>query len=40
MLAGRAGLPQDFQPYLSMQPFLVEDHFTNDEAENTLSIGR
>ena len=40
MLAGRAGLPQDFQPYLSMQPFLVEDHFTNDEADNTLSIGR
>jgi hypothetical protein len=40
MLAGCRGLPNDLQPYLPVDSFLIKDHFADDETEDALAIGR
>src|SRR6266480_2762330 len=40
VLANRAGLPYDFEPHLPGGPFLIEDNFAHDEAQDALPVGR
>jgi hypothetical protein len=40
VLAGRASLPHDFEPYLPRGPFLIEDNFAHDEAKDVLAVSR
>jgi hypothetical protein len=40
MLAGRAGLPNDLEPDLTLQPLLVKYDLTHDESQNALPVGR
>lgn len=40
MLAGRAGLPNDLEPDLALQPLLVKHDLPHDESQNALPVGR
>ena len=39
MLAGCAGLPDDFEPHLTSDPLLIKNEFADDESQNALAIG-
>lgn len=40
MLAGRFGLPDNFEPHHTSRSFLVEHDFSDDEAQNALPFSR
>jgi hypothetical protein len=40
MLAGRAGLPHYFEPYLTPLPLLVEGYFVHDKTQDALPVSR
>ena len=39
MLAGCTGLPDDLEPDMTFELRLVEDHLSNDEAQDALAVG-
>ena len=40
MFAGRAGLPNDLEPDLALQPLLIKHDLPHDESQNALPVGR
>ena len=40
VFACRSRLPQDFEPDLPLQAFLIEDDLADNEAQDALALGR